>query len=177
MKVNNQWHSDSVAIKQQEKNLQSSTARQRILIPSYLEKITYRMTCFLLLIGGCVAPPDYSDGLLENIPAIVDETDYFSLSLLGDDYSEEKEWELSLISDSTDTILTTLVLADLNISNTDSSILFMMNDSGDTVFQPILLGNIVWSSDIAVNLIGSPMIISFIGDNFSGRLEYQILKK
>ena len=135
------------------------------------------MTCFLLLIGGCVAPPDYSDGLLENVPAIVDETDYFSLSLLGDDYSEEKQWELSLTTDSTDTILTTLVLADLNISNTDSSILFMMNDSGDTVFQPILLGNIVWSSDIVVNLIGSPKIISFKGDNFTGRLEYQILKK
>jgi hypothetical protein len=135
------------------------------------------MTCFLLLIGGCVAPPDYSDGLLENVPAIVDETDYFSLSLLGDDYSEEKEWELSLTSDSTDTILTTLVLADLNISNTDSSFLFMMNDSGDTVFQPILLGNIVWSSDIAVNLIGSPKKISFKGENFTGRLEYQILKK
>jgi hypothetical protein len=134
-------------------------------------------TCFLLLIGGCVAPPDYSDGLLENIPAIVDETDYFSLSLLGDDYSEEKEWELSLTSDSTDTILTTLVLADLNISNTDSSILVMMNDSGDTVFQPILLGNVVWSSDIAINLIGSPKKISFKGDNFTGRLEYQILKK
>ena len=135
------------------------------------------MTCFLLFIGGCVSPPDYSDGLLENVPAIVDETDYFSLSLLGDDYSEEKEWELSLTSDSTDTILTTLVLADLNISNTDSSILFMMNDSGDTIFQPILLGNVVWSSDIAVNLIGSPKIISFKGENFTGRLEYQILKK
>jgi hypothetical protein len=135
------------------------------------------MTSFLLLIGGCVAPPDYSDGLLENVPAIVDETDYFSLSLLGDDYSEEKEWELSLTSDSTDTILTTLVLADLSISNTDSSILFMMNDSGDTIFQPILLGNVVWSSEIAIQLIGSPKIISFKGDNFTGRLEYQILKK
>ena len=135
------------------------------------------MTCFLLLIGGCVAPPDYSDGLLENVPAIVDETDYFSLSLLGDDYSEKKEWELSLTSDSTDTILTTLVLADINISNTDSSILFMMNDSGDTVFQPILLANVVWSSEIAIQLIGSPKIISFKGDNFTGRLEYQILKK
>jgi len=139
--------------------------------------ILAEMTCFLLLIGGCVAPPDYSDGLLENVPAIVDETDYFSLSLLGDDYSEEKEWELSLTSDSTDTILTTLVLADLSISNTDSSILFVMNDSGDTVFQWILLENDVWSGDTAVNLIGSPKKISFKGDNFTGRLEYQILKK
>ena len=142
-----------------------------------LRRINQVIFSIFLLIGGCVAPPDYSDGLLENVPAIVDETDYFSLSLLGDDYSEEKEWELSLTSDSTDTILTTLVLADINISNTDSSILFMMNDSGDTVFQPILLGNTVWSSDIAVNLIGSPKIISFKGDNFTGRLEYQILKK
>ena len=142
-----------------------------------LRRINQVIFSIILLIGGCVAPPDYSDGLLENVPAIVDETDYFSLSLLGDDYSEEKEWELSLTSDSTDTILTTLVLADLNISNTDSSILFMMNDSGDTVFQPILLGNVVWSSDIAVNLIGSPKKISFKGDNFTGRLEYQILKK
>ena len=142
-----------------------------------LRRINQVIFSIFLFIGGCVAPPDYSDGLLENIPAIVDETDYFSLSLLGDDYSEEKEWELSLTSDSTDTILTTLVLADLNISNTDSSILVMMNDSGDTVFQPILLGNVVWSSDIAINLIGSPKKISFKGDNFTGRLEYQILKK
>jgi hypothetical protein len=135
------------------------------------------MTCFLLLIGGCVAPPDYSDGLLENVPAIVDEADYFSLSLLGDDYSEKKEWELSLTSDSTDTILTTLVLADLSISQSDFSILFMMNDSGDTIFHLFLLSDTVGSSDIAVNLIGSPKIISFKGDNFTGRLEYQILKK
>ncbi len=142
-----------------------------------LRRINQVIFSIILFIGGCVAPPDYSDGLLENVPAIVDETDYFSLSLLGEDYSKEKEWELSLTSDSTDTILTTLVLADLNISNTDSSILFMMNDSGDTVFQPILLGNVVWSSDIAVNLIGSPKKISFKGDNFTGRLEYQILKK
>ena len=142
-----------------------------------LRRINQVIFSIFLLIGGCVAPPDYSDGLLENVPAIVDETDYFSLSLLGDDYSEDKEWELSLTSASTDTILTTLVLADLNISNTDSSILFMMNDSGDTVFQSILLENIVWSDDIAINLIGSPKIISLKGDNFTGRLEYQILKK
>ena len=135
------------------------------------------MTCFLLLIGGCVAPPDHSDGLLENIPAIVDEADYFSLSLLGDDYSEEKQWELSLTTVGTDTILTTLVLADLNISQSDSSVLFMMNDSGDTIFPLFLMSDTVGSSDIAVNLIGSPKIISFKGDNFTGRLEYQILKK
>ena len=46
-----------------------------------------------LLVSGCVGPPSYEDGLLENIPAVVNEPDYFSLSILGDEYSEKKEWD------------------------------------------------------------------------------------
>ena len=30
-----------------------------------------------LFISGCVGPPSYDDGLLENIPAVVNEPDYF----------------------------------------------------------------------------------------------------
>jgi hypothetical protein len=131
----------------------------------------------ILFISSCVSPPEYQDGLLENIPAIVDEVDYFSLSILGDDYTVEKNWDITLITDSSDTILTTLVLADMNISSQDSSYLFMMNDSGDTIFRPILVSEVVWSAEIEVPLIGPPKKISFLGDNFTGRLEFQILKK
>tara|TARA_B110000495_G_C23038926_1_gene621788 strand:+ start:4397 stop:4894 length:498 start_codon:yes stop_codon:yes gene_type:complete len=131
----------------------------------------------ILFISSCVSPPEYQDGLLENIPAIVDEVDYFSLSILGDDYTVEKDWDITLITDSSDTILTTLVLADMNISSQDSSYLFMMNDSGDTIFRPILVSEVVWSAEIEVPLIGPPKKISFLGDNFTGRLEFQILKK
>jgi hypothetical protein len=131
----------------------------------------------ILCLSACVAPPEYTDGLLENIPAIVNDADYFSLSILGDEFTEDHEWELSLSTDTTDTILTTLVLADLKIGNADSSLLLMMNDSGDTIFRPFLLGDVVWSSENSIQSIGSPKKISFLGDNFSGRLEYQILKK
>lgn len=131
----------------------------------------------ILFISSCVSPPEYQDGLLENIPAIVDEVDYFSLSILGDDYTVEKDWDITLITDSSDTILTTLVLADMNISSQDSSYLFMMNNSGDTIFRPILVSEVVWSAEIEVPLIGPPKKISFLGDNFTGRLEFQILKK
>ena len=131
----------------------------------------------ILFISSCVSPPEYQDGLLENIPAIVDEVDYFSLSILGDDYTVEKDWDITLTTDSSDTILTTLVLADMNISSQDSSYLFMMNDSGDTIFRPILVSEVVWSAEIEVSLIGPPKKISFLGDNFTGRLEFQILKK
>ena len=131
----------------------------------------------ILFISSCVSPPEYQDGLLENIPAIVDEVDYFSLSILGDDYTVEKDWDITLITDSSDTSLTTLVLADMNISSQDSSYLFMMNDSGDTIFRQILVSEVVWSAEIEVPLIGPPKKISFLGDNFTGRLEFQILKK
>ena len=131
----------------------------------------------ILIISSCVAPPEYKDGLLENIPAIVDESTYFSLSILGDDYSEEKEWNLSFSAISTDTILTTLVLADLNISASDSSQLILINATDDTIFNPFLLSEVVWSNEISIELIGSPKKIIFNGDNFTGRLEYQILKK
>ena len=35
-------------------------------------------------------PQEYSDGLIENTPAVINETDYFSLSIFGDKYA--KNW-------------------------------------------------------------------------------------
>jgi hypothetical protein len=176
MKINNQYHSDRVAFKQREKNLQSSATKSRFFIPSFLEKAPFRMTFFLLLMGSCVAPPDYSDGLLENVPAIVDETDYFSLSILGDKYTEDKEWDLSLITDSTDVLLQTLAIKELAIVS-DSSFLYLIRDTGDTILAVLLLSELNWSSEDSVAYIGSPSKVIFSGNNFSGRLEYQILKK
>ncbi len=176
MKVNNQCHSDRVTFKQREKNLQSSTTRSRFFIPYFLEKTPFRMTFFLLFMGSCVAPPEYADGLLENTPAIVDETDYFSLSILGDKYTEEKEWNLSLTTNSTDVLLQTLAIKELAIGS-DSSYLYLIRDTGDTILAALLLSELNWSSEDSVTHMGSPSKVIFSGNNFSGRLEYQILKK
>jgi hypothetical protein len=129
-----------------------------------------------LFVSSCVAPPDYSDGLLENVPAIVDETDYFSLSILGDKYTEDKEWDLSLITDSTDVLLQTLAIKELGIGS-DSSYLYLIRNTGDTILAVLLLSELNWSSEDSVAYIGSPSKVIFSGNNFSGRLEYQILKK
>ena len=176
MKVNNQCHSDRVTFKQREKNLQSSTTRSRFFIPYFLEKTPFRMTFFLLFMGSCVAPPEYADGLLENTPAIVDETDYFSLSILGDKYTEEKEWNLSLATNSTDVLLQTLAIKELAIGS-DSSYLYLIRDTGDTILAALLLSELNWSSEDSVTHMCSPSKVIFSGNNFSGRLEYQILKK
>ena len=135
------------------------------------------MLIILVLISSCVSPPEYTDGLLENIPAIVNETDYFSLSILGDDYTDEKEWDIELTTVDTDIILSTLVIKDLTINSSDSSYLYLMRESGDTIFTAPLLSELVWTSQDSIGIIGAPKKVSFSGINFSGRLEYQILKQ
>ena len=134
------------------------------------------MLIILMLISSCVSPPDYTDGLLENIPAIVNETDYFSLSILGDDYTGEKEWDIALTTVDTDIILSTLVIKDLTINSSDSSYLYLLMESGDTIFTAGLFSELVWTSQDSIGYIGSPKKVSFSGNNFTGRLEYQIIK-
>ena len=135
------------------------------------------MLIILVLISSCVSPPDYTDGLLENIPAIVNETDYFSLSILGDDYTDEIEWDIELTTVDTDIILSTLVIKDLTINSSDSSYLYLMRESGDTIFTAGMFSELVWTSQDSIGLIGAPKKVSFSGNNFSGRLEFQILRQ
>ena len=130
----------------------------------------------LVAISSCVSPPEYTDGLLENIPAVVNETDYFSLSIFGDDYTNEKEWDIELTTVDTDIILSTLVIKDLTINSSDSSYLYLMRESGDVIFTAGLFSELVWTSQDSIGLIGSPKKVAFSGNNFTGRLEYQIIK-
>ena len=134
------------------------------------------MLIILVLISSCVSPPEYTDGLLENIPAVVNETDYFSLSIFGDDYTDEKEWDIELTTVDTDIILSTLVIKDLTINSSDSSYLYLMRESGDTIFTAGLFSELVWTSQDSIGSIGSPKKVAFSGNNFTGRLEYQIIK-
>ena len=75
-----------------------------------MKNLSYLSILSLFFILGCVGPPEYSDGLIENTPAVINETDYFSLSIFGDNYTEELEWNLlfnsNLIFDLTFEILT-----------------------------------------------------------------------
>ena len=142
-----------------------------------MNRPTSLMLIILVLLSSCVSPPEYTDGLLENIPAVVNETDYFSLSILGDDYTDEKEWDIALTTVDTDIILSTLVIKDLTINSSDSSYLYLMRESGDVIFTAGLFSELVWTSQDSIGIIGAPKKVSFSGINFSGRLEYQILKQ
>ena len=127
-------------------------------------------------LASCVGPPNYTDGLIENVPAVINENDYFSLSLLGDKYSEETKWDLSLSITDLDKILTTMIVKDLSIGASDSSYLFLVDGVGDTIFSAGLFSELIFTSEDSISVIGIPERIILDADNFSGRLEYQIIK-
>ena len=129
----------------------------------------------ILVLESCVEPPSYDDGLLENIPAIVNELDYFSLSIFGDNYTEKKEWDLLMNPDSSKLLLTTIVIKDINISSSDSTLLYLINNLGDTVLNAYINSEIIFTSVDTVSNIGVPDRIVFDGNKFTGRLEYQMI--
>ena len=127
-------------------------------------------------LASCVGPPNYTDGLIENVPAIINENDYFSLSLFGDKYSEEIKWDLSIITTDLDKILTTMIVKDLSIGASDSSYLFLVDEEGDTILSAGLFSELIFTSEDSISVIGIPEKIILNADNFSGKLEYQIIK-
>ena len=129
-----------------------------------------------LALASCVGPPNYTDGLIENVPAIINENDYFSLSLLGDKYSEETKWDLSLSTTDLDKILTTMIVKDLSIGASDSSYLFLVDEEGDTILSAGLFSELIFTIEDSISVIGIPEKLILDADNFSGRLEYQIIK-
>ena len=137
--------------------------------------ITLMLVLSFLFISSCVGPPNYSDGLLENTPAVINENDFFSLSLLGDRYTTNQEWNLLINANSAETLLTTLAIKDLNISSIDSTYLFLINAFGDTVMNMRIFDELVVSSTDSISLIGTPSKVMLEGVNFTGRIEYQII--
>ena len=140
-------------------------------------KISFLTLCFYCISISCVRPPEQTDGLLENIPAIVNETDYFSISVLADDYTDSLSYDLNLVAAESDILLTTFVLKDLDIDVKDSSYFTILAEEGDTILNFLIDSEATLYGEDSVSVIGLPDIIIFDTKNFNGRLEYQILKK
>ena len=140
-----------------------------------MKKLTFILIFPFLFILSCVGPPNYNDGLLENKPTVINKNDYFSFSLLGDRYTENNNWELLINTNLSEALLTTLVIKDLNNSSTDSTFLILINEFEDTLMNILIFDEIVYSSLDSIIHIGTPKKVIFKGENFTGRLEYQIL--
>ena len=126
---------------------------------------------------SCVSPPEQTDGLLENIPAIINESDYFSLSILADDYTDSISYDLDLVASDSDILFTTFVIKDIDVDIKDSTYFTILAEQGDTILFLLIQNDITLYGEDSVSVSGVPDMIIFDPKKFSGRLEYQILKK
>ena len=125
----------------------------------------------------CVEPPEYYDGLLTNIPAIVNESDYFSFSINAEDYSKSQSWDLSFNAVNTDTLYTSLVIKDYTVSLSDSTYIKLYNSNNATIFDILINQEATTIDDIAVEYIGNPNRLEFIANKFNGRIDLQLIKQ
>ena len=125
----------------------------------------------------CVEPPEYDDGLLTNIPAIVNESDYFSFSINAEDYSKSHSWDLSFNAGNTDTLYTSLVIKDYTVSLSESTYIKLYNSNNATIFDILINQEATSIDDIAVEYIGNPNRLEFIANKFNGRIDLQLIKQ
>ena len=125
----------------------------------------------------CVEPPEYDDGLLTNIPAIVNESDYFSFSINAEDYSKSHSWDLFFNAGNTDTLYTSLVIKDYTVSLSESTYIKLYNSNNATIFDILINQEATTIDDIAVEYIGNPNRLEFIANKFNGRIDLQLIKQ
>ena len=130
-----------------------------------------------MLISGCVEPPDYDDGLLENIPAIVNDDDYFSLSLYAENHTRNYNWNLDFSSTSEDTLFTSLIIKDYLGSTVDSSTLILYNSNEAEIFNILLNGETTSISEISIEYIGNPHRLELISNKLNCLLELQLIRQ
>ena len=130
-----------------------------------------------MLISGCVEPPDYDDGLLENIPAIVNDDDYFSLSLYAENHTQNYNWNLDFSSSGEDTLFTSLIIKDYLGSTADSSSLILYNSNEAEIFNILLNGETTSISEISIEYIGNPHRLELISNKLNCLLELQLIRQ
>tara|TARA_X000000368_G_scaffold115960_1_gene90426 strand:+ start:1611 stop:2030 length:420 start_codon:yes stop_codon:yes gene_type:complete len=136
-----------------------------------------KILSLLIIIICCVEPPDYDDGLLVNIPAIINEDDYFSLSLNADLYTQNQNWELDFTSTGEDTLYTSLVIKDFSSSISDSSFLILYNSNNAEIFNIHINGETTSISEIAIDYIGNPSRIELVSKKLNCLLDLQLIRQ
>ena len=136
----------------------------------------YLVIIFFVLFQ-CVGPPDPEDGLIDNLPAIINTSDVFSFSLRGDKYDFNESYDLSFFLDSNSVLLTTLIINEF--SGNDTTSIFVNNSLDSTLYWYLVLGNSVYTrtDTMSGDPLSYPEKINAIGTQFNGVVDFQIIKQ
>ena len=125
----------------------------------------------------CVGPPDPEDGLIDNLPSIINTSDVFSFSLRGDKYDFNESYDFSFYLDSNSVLSTTLIVNEF--SGNDTTSIFLKNSLDSTLYWYLVLGNSVYtqSDTMSGDPLSYPNKINVVGTHFNGVVDFQIIKQ
>ena len=129
------------------------------------------------LLYNCVGPPDPDDGLIDNLPFVINTAEVFTFALRGNSYDVDESYDLSFALDSNAVLSTTLVVNEY--SGSDSTLIYLNNSADSTLLGYLIQGNMVYtrSDTMGGNELGYPGKINVVGTNFNGVVDFQIIKK
>ena len=128
------------------------------------------------LFYNCVGPPEPDDGLIENLPFVINTAEVFTFALRGNSYDVEESYDLSFSLDSNVVLSTTLIVNEYSGSDTTS--IYVNNSADSTLLWYLILGNMVYTRSDAMggNALSYPGKINVVGTNFNGVVDFQIVK-
>ena len=139
-------------------------------------KHTYILVAISLLYN-CIGPPEPDDGLIDNIPFVINTAAVFTFALRGNSYDVDESYDLSFALDSNAVLSTTLIVNEY--SGSDSTLIYVNNSADSTLLWYLILSNMVYtrSDTMDGNALGYPGKINVDGTNFNGVVDFQIVKK
>ena len=139
-------------------------------------KHTYILVA-ISLFYNCVGPPEPDDGLIDNLPFVINTAEVFTFALRGNSYEVDESYDLSFALDSNAVLATTLIVNEYSGSDTTS--IYINNSSDSTLLRYLILGNMVYtrSDTMGGNALSYPGKINVVGSNFNGVVDFQIIKK
>jgi len=118
---------------------------------------------------SCVGPPDPDHGLVENLPAVINNSTAFSYSLRGDNHNLEESIDLSLKLSDGEFVASTLIVTDYK--SKDTTTVRLEDANGGKIYEYIVTGNVTRVDGSSTT---SPKKAIIQGSKFTGILEWTV---
>jgi len=126
----------------------------------------------LIFYFSCVGAPDADHGLVENLPVIINESNVFSFVLRADNFTYDESFDINVIIETGQFLVSTLIVTDYKGNDTTSIQLTDANSSN--IYNYEITRNLVTTND-EKNDIPNKAILDL--NSFTGILEWVVTNK
>lgn len=140
--------------------------------------LSMSLSLSLMVLFSCVGPEEPVDGLIDNLPSIVNTKTAFTFALRGERYAIDETYTLELTADTSQTITTTLMVTDTP-TRQDTSVIRIYNKDNDVLAAyDMAKDQVVVESTIADSLQHLvPKKVRITSDKYSGIVNLVIARE